>query len=100
MSESRFSWLNDFPDLKTDAIQLSNLEQTFRRVSELCLLKNVWTKIKLIKWFVGFKTDAIQLSNLEQNIKKIDWTLQAERILWDPRISLIKVQTMLEVPSG
>ena len=31
MSELGFSWLNDFSDLKTDAIQLSNLEQNIKK---------------------------------------------------------------------
>ena len=46
MSEPGFSWLKDFSDFKTDAIQLYNLEQTFRRVTELCLL-NGFCEIQL-----------------------------------------------------
>ena len=35
MSEPGFSWLNDFPGLKNDAIQLYNLEHNLK--------KSVWT---------------------------------------------------------
>ena len=63
MSELGVSWLNDFPDLKNDVIQFSNLEQNIK--------KSVWTWIKLIKCFPGFKTDAIQLYNLEQTFRRV-----------------------------
>ena len=109
------TWQQWFLRFEIDAIQLYNLEHNLKQsVWTLHAERIPWNHlISSIKvqtmfelplsrtwqqWFLRFKTNVIQLSNLEQNIKKSVWTLLVERILWNPIISLIKVQTMFEVP--